>query len=139
MFRWFDPSMTIPLTIGGVLRGTRDSKKRARAPAKCAPTRHERVFSRALPSRAQVPEDKPIPILSGSIGTFSFVTAGQNAINTQINPVLLVPLGDRWLIESRAEFEGQFQRPPAAAPTAGLSTSMWTTRKLITSRIRISR
>jgi hypothetical protein len=68
----------------------------------------------------QTPDiDKPVPILSGSIGTFSFVTGGQNLIDTQINPVLLVPLGDRWLIESRAEFEGQFQRPPDGGPYAG--------------------
>ena len=73
----------------------------------------------ASPSSAQAPEDKPIPILSGSIGTFSFVTAGQNVIDTQINPVLLVPLGDRWLIESRAEFEGEFQRPPGGGPYGG--------------------
>jgi len=63
--------------------------------------------------------EKPVPILSGSAGAFSFVTAGQNLIDTQINPVLLVPLGDRWLIESRAEFEGQFQRPPEGGPYGG--------------------
>jgi hypothetical protein len=71
-------------------------------------------------ANAQAPEaDKPIPILSGSIGTFSFVTGGQNVIDTQINPVLLVPLGDHWLIESRAEFEGEFQRPPDGGPYQG--------------------
>jgi len=63
--------------------------------------------------------DKPVPILTGNFGTFSFVTAGQNLIDTQINPVLLVPLGDRWLVESRAEFEGQFQRPPGGGPYGG--------------------
>lgn len=63
--------------------------------------------------------DKPVPILSGSIGTFSFVTGGQNLIDTQINPLLLVPLGDKWLVESRAEFEGQFQRPPEGGPYQG--------------------
>lgn len=60
-----------------------------------------------------------MPILSGSIGNFSFVTGGQNLLDSQINPVLLVPLGDRWLIESRAEFEGQFQRPPNGGPYGG--------------------
>jgi hypothetical protein len=63
--------------------------------------------------------EKPIPILTGSAGAFSFVTAGQNLIDTQINPVLLVPLGDRWLIEARAEFEGEFQRPPDGGPYGG--------------------
>jgi hypothetical protein len=76
-------------------------------------------FLVALPTNAQTAEDKPVPILSGSIGTFSFVSAGQNVIDTQINPVLLVPLGDRWLIESRAEFEGEFQRPPGGGPYGG--------------------
>jgi hypothetical protein len=69
---------------------------------------------------AQTPDtEKPVPILSGSIGTFSFVTGGQNLIDTQINPVLLVPLGDRWLIESRVEFEGKFQPPPGGGPYGG--------------------
>ncbi|MGZ4913786.1 MAG: hypothetical protein ACXV3T_02530 [Halobacteriota archaeon] len=53
------------------------------------------------------------------MGTFSFVTGGQNLIDTQINPVLLVPLGDRWLIEARGEFEGQFQRPPGGGSYGG--------------------
>ncbi|HXJ87250.1 MAG TPA: hypothetical protein VMS18_10565 [Candidatus Binatia bacterium] len=65
------------------------------------------------------PAGKPVPILSGSFGAFSFVTGGQNLFDSQINPVLLVPLGDRWLIESRAEFEGEFQRPPGGGPYGG--------------------
>lgn len=80
------------------------------------------LFLLALPAsnlKAQAAEDKPVPILSGSIGTFSFVTGGQNLIDTQINPVLLLPLGDHWLVESRAEFEGQFQRPPGGGPYGG--------------------
>jgi hypothetical protein len=76
---------------------------------------------------AQTPEpetningnDRPVPILTGSAGYFNFVTAGQNQINAQINPVLLLPLGDRWLIESRAEFEGEFERPDGGGPYGG--------------------
>ncbi|HYM77741.1 MAG TPA: hypothetical protein VE377_17335 [Candidatus Dormibacteraeota bacterium] len=63
--------------------------------------------------------DKPVPILTGNIGAFSFVTGGQNLIDTQMNPVLLLPLGEHWMIESRAEFEGKFQRPPGGGPYAG--------------------
>jgi hypothetical protein len=66
-----------------------------------------------------IESDKPVPILTGNVGTFSFVTAGHNVIDTQINPVLLVPLGDHWLVESRAEFEGEFQRPPDGGPYRG--------------------
>jgi hypothetical protein len=64
--------------------------------------------------------EKPVPVLSGSVGYFNFVTAGQNEIDTQINPVLLVPLGDRWLVEGRAGIEGQFQRPPGGGPYGGV-------------------
>ncbi len=63
--------------------------------------------------------ERPVPILSGSAGYFNFVTAGQNEIDTQINPVLLVPLGDRWLVESRGEFEGTFSRPAGGGPYGG--------------------
>ena len=63
--------------------------------------------------------DKPIPVLTGTAGYFNFVTAGQNELNAQINPVLLVPLGDHWLVESRAEFEGGFQRPDGGGPYGG--------------------
>jgi hypothetical protein len=69
---------------------------------------------------AQTPDtEKPVPILTGNMGAFSFVTGGHNLIDTQINPILLVPLGERWLIESRAEFEGKFQRPPNGGPYGG--------------------
>jgi hypothetical protein len=63
--------------------------------------------------------DKPVPILTGSAGYFTFRTAGQTELNAQINPVLLLPLGDHWLIESRAEFEGAFQRPSDGGPYGG--------------------
>ncbi len=69
---------------------------------------------------AQTPDtEKPVPILSGALGYFNFVSGGQNLIDTQFNPVLLLPLGDNWLIESRGAFEGQFQRPAPNQPYAG--------------------
>lgn len=69
---------------------------------------------------AQSPDvEKAIPILTGTAGTFSFVTAGQNELNAQVNPVLLVPLGEHWLVEARAEFEGAFRRPPGGGPYGG--------------------
>jgi len=60
-----------------------------------------------------------MPILTGTAGTFSFVTAGQQQLDAQINPVLLLPLGDHWLVEARAEFQGAFQRPPGGGPYGG--------------------
>jgi len=63
--------------------------------------------------------DSPVPILTGTAGYFTFVTAGQTQLNAQVNPVLLIPLGDHWLVESRAEFQGAFQRPPSGGPYGG--------------------
>jgi hypothetical protein len=76
-------------------------------------------FMPPLAAAQSVDEAKPVPILSGSAGYFNFVTAGQNQVDAQINPVLLVPLGDRWLVESRAEFEGAFQRPDGGGAYGG--------------------
>jgi hypothetical protein len=76
-------------------------------------------FTEGLAAAQSWNAEKGVPILSGSAGTFSFVTAGQQRLDAQINPVLLVPLGDRWLVESRARFEGAFQRPPDGGPYGG--------------------
>jgi len=76
-------------------------------------------FAEGLAAAQSPALEKPVPILSGTAGTFSFVTAGQQQLNAQINPVLLLPLGDRWLVESRAEFQGVFQRPPDGGPYGG--------------------
>jgi hypothetical protein len=64
--------------------------------------------------------ERPVPILSGSVGYFTFITAGQNELNAQVNPVLLLPLGDHWLFESRAEFEGAFQRSDGGGSFGGM-------------------
>jgi hypothetical protein len=77
-------------------------------------------FTASLAAGQSSDGEKPVPILTGTAGYFNFVTAGQNQVDAQINPVLLVPLGDHWLVESRAEFEGAFQRPPDAGSYGGM-------------------
>lgn len=78
-------------------------------------------FLSAAQLLAQTTEsDRTVPILTGTAGYFNFVTAGQNQLDAQINPVVLLPLGDRWLVESRAEFEGAFQRPPDGGTYGGM-------------------
>ena len=64
-------------------------------------------------------DEKPVPILTGTAGYFTNVTGGQAQLNPKISPVLLVPLGERWLVESRGEFEGDFQRAAGGGPYAG--------------------
>lgn len=63
--------------------------------------------------------DSPVPILTGNAGFFTNVQAGQTQLVPTINPVLLIPLEDRWLIEARGEFEGDFQRKNGNGPFGG--------------------
>ena len=55
---------------------------------------------------------KPIPILSGSGAYFTKVTAGvlQNA--PSISPVLLVPVGDKFLLEGKGSYSETFSKDP---------------------------
>lgn len=48
------------------------------------------------------------PILTGFVGTASDFQPGQQQISPTISPIILIPLGERWLIESEAEFEGAY-------------------------------
>ncbi len=60
--------------------------------------------------------ERPVPILTGNAGFFNNVNAGQNDLVPEINPVLLLPLGDHWLVESRAEFNGEFSQASKGGP-----------------------
>jgi hypothetical protein len=63
--------------------------------------------------------ERPVPILTGNAGFFTNVNGGQAELVPEINPVILLPLGDRWLIESRGEFKGEFERPDGGGPYGG--------------------
>jgi len=89
---------------------------------------------------AQAPDpEKPVPILSGGAGYFTNVTGGQAQLNPKTSPVLLIPIGDRWLIESRREFEGDFRRTGGTGAYAARSTSISTTSNSTTSPTVTSR
>ena len=53
---------------------------------------------------------KPIPILSGGMAFVPTWDGGNPTLISIISPVLLVPLGENLVFESRAAFEGDFQR-----------------------------
>jgi hypothetical protein len=63
--------------------------------------------------------ERPVPILTGNAGFFTNVNGGETELVPEINPVLLLPLGDRWLVESRAEFIGEFERPDGGGAYGG--------------------
>lgn len=69
---------------------------------------------------AQTPaSDSPVPILTGNAGYFTSVEGGRVTIVPEVNPVLLIPLGERWLVEARGEFEGDFERRNGNGPFGG--------------------
>lgn len=47
-----------------------------------------------------------VPILSGGVGFVSTTSQGATSMQPIIAPVLTAPIGDRWLIESRADLRG---------------------------------
>lgn len=59
----------------------------------------------ALAQGAVEEEVKPIPLLTGSTGFISNFTGGQPDLHPIVTPLVLVPIGDRWLFETRATFE----------------------------------
>lgn len=63
--------------------------------------------------------ERPVPILTGSAGFFTNVNGGETQLVPIVAPVLLLPLGERWLIESRATFEGDFGRKNGNGPYGG--------------------
>lgn len=53
---------------------------------------------------------KPMPVLSGGVAFVPTWEAGDPTLVSIVSPVVLVPLGNNFLLESRAAFEGDFQR-----------------------------
>ena len=66
-------------------------------------------------SAAQVTQNeevKPVPLLTGSAGFVTFFDGGEPHLAPLIAPVLVVPIGQRWLFESRATFESDMVQLP---------------------------
>jgi hypothetical protein len=60
-----------------------------------------------------------VPILSAGVAFVPTVEAGQTTLTSVVAPVLLVPIGDKWLVESRVTFEGDFARQNGTGPYVG--------------------
>src|SRR5207245_2793905 len=62
----------------------------------------------ALPAAAQEGQDeevKPVPLLTGSTGFITTFDGGDPHLHPIVTPLVLVPIGQRWLFETRATFE----------------------------------
>jgi len=77
------------------------------------------LFTNRAFGQDSVAEPRPVPVLSGSVGFVPIVQGGQATLVSIFSPVVLAPIGDRWLVESRGAFEGDFARPDPGAGFAG--------------------
>ncbi|HUJ32123.1 MAG TPA: hypothetical protein VLY23_12640 [Candidatus Acidoferrum sp.] len=57
---------------------------------------------------------KPVPVFSAGMGFIAPFEGGQPHLDPLVSPVFLIPLGDRWLVESRDTFESDLSTPPGS-------------------------
>jgi hypothetical protein len=57
-------------------------------------------------------EVKPVPLLTGSAGFITTFDGGEPHLHPIATPLLLVPIGQRWVFESRATFETDMVQVP---------------------------
>jgi hypothetical protein len=63
--------------------------------------------------------ERPVPILTGSAGFFASGNGGERELVPIVMPVVLVPFGERWLVEARGEFKGEFLKPAGSTSFGG--------------------
>src|SRR5882724_6167688 len=76
------------------------------------------AFPSFLVAQTDSPE-RPVPILTGSAGFFASGNSGERELVPIVMPVVLVPLGERWLVEARGEFKGEFEKPAGSGSFGG--------------------
>jgi hypothetical protein len=67
-------------------------------------------FVISITMQAQDDGIKEVPVLTGSTGFFTRVTAGQYQHAPSVSPLLLVPIGNKWLIEAKGSFSDTFAK-----------------------------
>jgi hypothetical protein len=70
-------------------------------------------FFFSLSLQAQVDDQdaiRPVPILTGSTAYFTRVNAGQFQDAPSLSPLLLAPVGDRWLLEAKGSYSDTFAK-----------------------------
>jgi hypothetical protein len=64
----------------------------------------------SLAVRAQDDGFKAVPILTGSTAYFTRVTAGQFQDAPSVSPLLLLPIGNKWLVEAKGSYSDTFSK-----------------------------
>jgi hypothetical protein len=80
---------------------------------------HAQSQSQPTQDTAQSDNDKPVPIFTGSAGYISDFTEGSPDLHPIATGILLIPIGDRWLIESRDSFEVDMVQEPGRSGLHG--------------------
>jgi hypothetical protein len=62
---------------------------------------------------------QPAPIFSAGMGFLTYFQGGQPHLHPLFSPVILIPLGDKWLIESRDTFEADLTQEPGSSSFHG--------------------
>jgi hypothetical protein len=57
-------------------------------------------------------EVKPVPLLTGGSGFITVFDGGEPHLDPIVSPIVLVPLGQHWLIEARGTFEADLVQVP---------------------------
>lgn len=60
----------------------------------------------------QSPEGKPVPLLTGGAGFITTFDGGEPHLGPIVAPVVLLPLAQRWLFETRGAFEADLVQVP---------------------------
>jgi hypothetical protein len=68
------------------------------------------LFSIALQAQQDLDSIKPIPVLTGYTSYFTRVTGGQYQDAPSVTPLLLLPVGDKWLLEARGSYSDTFTK-----------------------------
>ncbi|MBZ5509298.1 MAG: OprO/OprP family phosphate-selective porin [Acidobacteriia bacterium] len=68
------------------------------------------VISIALQAQDDGDGIKAVPVLTGSTAYFTRVTAGQYQDAPSVSPLLLLPLGDKWLINAKGSYSDTFSK-----------------------------
>ena len=72
------------------------------------------IFTFAIAARAQdeAANFKAVPVLTGYSSYFTRVNAGQIQDVPGVSPLLLVPVGDKWLLEAKGSYSETFSKDP---------------------------
>lgn len=96
----------------------------ARALAQSTDSQSSDSQSAASPSASTQPLDSqqisPIPVLQTSAGFLTLSDMGEAHVHPLITPVFLVPIGQRWLFETRATFESDLAEQPGMSGLHGV-------------------